>query len=197
MNDKHFHRRNLPHLYFSDGTYFITFRLADSLPSIKVGEVKAAVESTVTNDSEKFKRLLKKYDDLLDSGIYGNKYLTSQKVSEICKNSLHYPDGKEYKLICYCIMPNHIHLVFELIKANRGISKIMQSIKRISARKSNLVLNRNGKFWQDESYDRLVRDDKELYFIIKYVLLNPVNAGLVEKWRDWKHIYCRPEYLVL
>jgi hypothetical protein len=73
----------------------------------------------------------------------------------------------------------------------------MQSIKRISGRKCNLVLNRNGKFWQDESYDRLVRDDKELYFIIQYVLMNPVNAGLVENWNDWKYTYCQPNYVVL
>ncbi|HSW55488.1 MAG TPA: transposase [Ignavibacteriaceae bacterium] len=197
MTDKHFNRRNLPHLYFREGIYFITFRLADSLPSIKVAEIKAAIESLETNDDEKFKRLLKKYDDLLDSGLYGKNHLANPKVAEICKYTLNHPDGKDYKLICYCIMPNHIHLVFELIEGSRGISKIMQSIKRISARKSNQILNRTGKFWQDESYDRLVRDDKELYFIIKYVLLNPVNAGLIDSWSNWKHSYCRSEYLVL
>ena len=197
MSHLHFHRRNLPHLYFSDGIYFITFRLADSLPSSKVAEIKTTNESVDTNDVEKFKRLLKKYDHLLDSGSHGQKYLANLKVAEICKYSLHYADKKEYNLICYCIMPNHIHLVFELIAGNRGISKIMQSIKRVSARKCNLVLNRTGKFWQDESYDRLVRDDKELYFIIKYVLMNPVKAGLTDDWSNWKYSYCRPEYIVL
>jgi putative transposase len=148
MTEKHFHRRNLPHLYFSEGIYFVTFRLADSLPSSKVAEVKALIECELTNDSEKFKRLLKKYDEILDSGLYGYKHLTKTEVAETCNYSLHFPDGKEYKLICYCIMPNHIHLVIELIEGNRGISKIMQSIKRTSARKCNLVLNRSGKFWQ-------------------------------------------------
>ena len=197
MTDKHFHRRNLPHLYFSDGIYFVTYRLVDTLPSDKVAEVKEVIDDRIIEDREKFKRLLKKYDKILDRGLSGKKHLANSEIAEICKNSLHYPDGKEYKLICYCIMPNHIHLVFKLLKANRGISKILQSIKRTSARKSNLVLNRNGKFWQDESYDRLVRDDKELYFIIKYVLMNPVNAGLVENWNEWNYTYCRPEYLVL
>lgn len=197
MSKKHFHRRNLPHLYFSEGIYFITFRLADSIPSSKILEIKTAFEKEELKDEESFKRLLKKYDDLLDSGLYGNKYLANPKITDICKYTLHYPDGKDYKLICYCIMPNHIHLVFELLNKNRGLSKIMQSIKRISARKSNQVLNRAGKFWQDESYDRLVRDDKELYFIIKYVLLNPVNAGLVQAWTNWEYSYCQPDYIVL
>lgn len=197
MTNKHFHRRNLPHLYFSEGIYFITFRLADSLPSSKVAEIKELISDRKIRDEEKFKRLLKKYDEILDSGHYGNRHLENSEISEICKHTLHYLDGKDFKLICYCIMPNHIHLVFELIKKNRGISKIMQSIKRTSARKCNLVLNRTGKFWQDESYDRLVRDDKELYFIIKYVLMNPINAGLVENWNDRKYSYCRSEYIVL
>jgi len=197
MNDKHFHRRNLPHLYLSDGIYFITYRLADSLPSDKVTEVKAVKRDKKLGDKEKFKRLLKKYDEILDSGLYGGKYLANSEIAEICKYSLHYPDGKDYELICYCVMPNHIHLVFELIEGNKGISKIMQSIKRTSARKSNQVLNQSGKFWQDESYDRLVRDEKELFFIIRYVLMNPVNAGLVTIWSDWKYSYCRSEYIVM
>lgn len=197
MTDKHFHRRNLPHLYFNEGTYFITYRLADSLPQEKINEITKAIENDLNNSAEDFERLLKKYDAMLDSGLYGSKHLIDPRVADICKYTLHFPDRKDYKLICYCIMPNHIHLVFELIERNKSISKIMQSIKRISARKCNLVLNRNGKFWQDESYDRLVRDEKELFFIIRYVLMNPVSAGLEKNWSDWKYTYCHPDYIVL
>jgi REP element-mobilizing transposase RayT len=197
MTDKHFHRRNLPHLYFSDGIYFITYRLADSLPSDKVAEVKAIILDKKLDDSEKFKKLLERYDKILDGGLYGSKHLANSEIVEICKYTLHFQDGIEYKLICYCIMPNHIHLVFELIGGSKGISKLMQSIKRISARKANRILKKTGKFWQDESYDRLVRDEKELFFIIRYVLMNPVSAGLVTNWIDWKYKYCLPDYIVL
>jgi REP element-mobilizing transposase RayT len=77
------------------------------------------------------------------------------------------------------------------------VGDIMASIKRYSAKSANEILNTKGKFWQAESFDRLVRDEKELYNIIKYVLLNPVNAGLVEDYKDWKYTYCKKEYLVL
>ena len=157
-----FHKRNLPHFYHNDGIYFVTYRLTDSLPSKLVAEIKSTINKNVLPDTIRFKRLLKKYDDILDKGNFGTKYLSNPDVADICRSTLHYPDGKDYELICYCIMPNHIHLVFELLESNKGISKIMQSIKRMSARKSNLLLNRSGKFWQDESYDRLVRGDKEL-----------------------------------
>jgi hypothetical protein len=73
----------------------------------------------------------------------------------------------------------------------------MASIKKFSARKANEFLNRKGAFWQSESFDRLIRDEKELYFVIKYVLLNPVNAGLVGNYKEWSHTYCLPEFEVI
>jgi REP element-mobilizing transposase RayT len=192
--EKSFLRRNLPHLYFPDGRYFITYRLANSLPQEKLTEI----ETNPTKwDFEKFKRLFTKYDSLLDSGNFSINYLIQRELADICKYTIHYPDGKDYTLICCCIMPNHVHLVFKLLPANKGISKIMQAIKGISANKCNLLLRREGKFWQDESYDRWIRDDKELFFVIRYVLLNPVNTGLVKNWKEWKYTYCHSNYIVL
>jgi hypothetical protein len=73
----------------------------------------------------------------------------------------------------------------------------MGSVKKFIARESNKILGRKGTFWQSESFDTLIRDDVDLYFIIKYVLMNPVSAGLVESWNDWRGTYCRPEYEVI
>jgi len=197
MMQKVFHKRNLPHFHHSDGIYFITYRLINSISQKVINELKVEYRSPKKNETEKFRRMLQKYDKALDSGELGEKHLNNPKILDVCKLTLHYPDGKDYRLICYTIMPNHIHLLFELLPKNKGISKIMQSIKRISALESNKILNREGSFWQDESYDRLVRDDIELYFIIKYILQNPVDAGLVKNWSDWKHTYCHPHYQVL
>ena len=189
------HKRNLPHLYFSDGMYFITYRLVNTIPLKMLSIIHSELKII---DNKKYERIIKKYDSVLDSGEYGKNYLRIKEVAEICKTTLHYPDGKDYKLICYTIMPNHIHMVFELLPSNKGISKIMQSIKRISAKRANMLfLKREGVFWQDESFDRWIRDDKELYFVIKYVLLNPVNAGLVKDWKDWEFTYCNKNYLIL
>lgn len=189
-----FHRRNLPHLYFNDGIYFITSRLYNSIPQ------NALLQLTqIKNDSNDLRenRLFKKYDSLIDSGEFGENYLSKIECAEMVNYCLHFPDGKDYKLICYCVMPNHFHLVFELLNDSKGISKIMQSIKRKSARECNKILNREGKFWQDESFDHWVRNEKELYFVIRYVLLNPVNAGLVDEWSKWKFTYCHKDYLIL
>lgn len=194
---REFHRRNLPHLYYDEGQYFVTYRLANSIPQSSLQELKNKFETKSKLTDIQQKRLFTKYDLLLDSNEFGINYLKIKSISEIVKDTIEYPNGKEYKLICYCIMPNHVHLVFELLKGNKGVSKIMQSIKRISSRKANVELNHKGNFWQAESFDRLVRDDKELYNVVKYVLMNPVKAALVKNWKDWSYSYCHPNYIVL
>jgi putative transposase len=141
--------------------------------------------------------MLKKYDGLMHNPSNPVKYLIEPRVMNICKSSIHYYDGNIYNIICYCIMPNHIHLVFELLSNTKLVGDIMGSIKKYSAKRSNKILNRKGTFWQAESFDRLVRDDVELYFVIKYVLLNPVYAGLTENWDSWEGTFCRPEYQVI
>ena len=92
-------------------------------------------------------------------------------------------------------MPNHIHLVFRLLEGNRGISRIMKTIKGVSSRETNKILNTLGSIWQEESFDRLVRDDLELYNVINYVINNPVEAHLVNDWKDWKYTYINKLYI--
>lgn len=226
MNDVHYHRRNLPHYYRPKSTYFITFSLKGSIPQVKLNELRNRSEFNIDfkTKEEKYKnyeKYFEEYDKLLD---YNKKiqYLKNPEVAEIVKNSFHYYDRKEYKLICYTIMPNHVHVVFHLLDLTQAgkpaiqnatqnrkavlqnvtqpfqaekehVSTIMQSIKGFSAREANKILNRKGSFWQSESYDHIVRDEDELGKIIKYVIYNPVKANLVEKWEDWKYSYLADE----
>lgn len=124
---------------------------------------------------------------------------------------MHYWDNKRYTMICYCIMPNHVHMtinvgqriklsheppsstVGKFNKLSYVLSHIMFSIKRHSAREANKVLGRTGAFWQHESYDHVVRDGRSLERIIGYVLQNPVKAHLVDEWGKWKWSYLRRE----
>lgn len=196
MVTKHFHRRNLPHLYYNEGIYFVTFRLYGSLHLNELKQLHLLQSKQNLHPAEQ-KKIFKKYDLLLDNPRNNILFLKQPEIMEICKSSIHFYDGKEYKLICYCIMPNHIHLVFKLLNKERNVGEIVGSIKKYSARRANQILNSEGSFWQAESFDRLIRDDVELYFTIIYVLLNPVNAGLVENWRKWNGTYCQPNYLVI
>ena len=88
-----------------------------------------------------------------------------------------------YTLAAFCVMPNHVHVVLEPLAPAPRITK---SIKGLTARAANQILNRTGvPFWMDESYDRWVRDAEERNKIVRYTERNPVAAGLVERVEDW------------
>lgn len=63
--------------------------------------------------------------------------------------------------------------------------------------KANLILNRTGAFWQNESYDHVIRDNEELRFTVYYILQNPVKAGFVKNWKEWTWSYCKPEIFAM
>ena len=109
--------------------------------------------------------------------------------------AIQHRNRKVYDLISFCIMPNHVHLIITPLEKEGGIfynlTEILHSLKRHTARQSNLILNQSGAFWQDESYDHILRDEAELERTIKYVLYNPVKANLVKEQQDWKWSYCK------
>lgn len=205
---KNFYRRNLPHIQPEGAALFITFRLADSL-SIEILErlhqeiADIGLQINKISDmNERAKRFeLKsrhwfgKWDEALDTSNTGKKYLSNPQIADMVAESLHYRNNRVYDLIAFCIMPNHAHLVCAPLEEANGkyfsLSKIMHSLKRHTARQANLILERNGAFWQHENYDHYARDEAELERIIKYVLYNPVKAGLVKEQTDWKWTYCK------
>lgn len=75
------------------------------------------------------------------------------------------------------------------------LTDILRKLKGRTSRSCNLLLKRSGQFWQHESYDRFVRDEKELVRIINYILQNPVKADMCEEWENWKWSYLYPAYL--
>ena len=137
------------------------------------------------------------------------KWLAVEAVAQSVADSLHYRDEKSYHLEAYCIMPNHVHVVFTpLLKAASltpkhtakglrlvsdlpDLEAIMHSLKSYTANQANKLLQRSREFWESESYDHWVRDDKEFRRIVRYVLENPVKAGLLNNRREWKWSYVR------
>jgi putative transposase len=194
-----FYRRRLPHIQIAGSIYFVTFRLKDSLPKEaleKLAEETAKIKKLSNNEvGLAHKRWFGKFDEYLDRILCEQEYLKNEGVADLVAESIYYRDGKVYDLVAYCIMPNHVHMVFMPLKKGNDVfyslTEILQSLKRHTARQANLILGRSGAFWQDESYDHIVRDKAELERIIKYVLNNPVKAGLVDEWTQWKWIYCK------
>jgi len=128
-------------------------------------------------------------DHILDTTRTGPFYLRIPEIAGMVVDAIRYPDLQQYQLHSYVVMPNHVHL---LITPLVEVCKVMQSLKRFTAREGNKMLGLTGRpFWQDESYDRLVRDEKEFVGAASYIEMNPVTAGLAAlpeefRWsRSW------------
>jgi REP element-mobilizing transposase RayT len=215
------YRRNLPHIQPPGATFFITFRLAGSLPQDAIRQWRlerqwldhlARTNPTYLEQIRPdFERAwFKKFELLLDGASVGPVWLRDDKVAEIVAESLFHRDGKVYRLDAFSIMPNHVHTVIKPLPVGRqqqemtecnlrnreevkyhSLATIMQSLKGYTALQANRHLGHEGEFWAHESYDHWVRDNDEWQRIIAYVLNNPLKAGLVKDWRDWKWSYRR------
>jgi REP element-mobilizing transposase RayT len=125
-------------------------------------------------------------DRLLDHARSGPMFLRQPEIAQVVLTSIDY--GVEighYELHAFAIMSNHVHL---LLTPHINVSKLLCSLKRATARKANLLLCRTGQpFWQDESYDHLVRNGEEFRRIQRYIEYNPVKAGLVARPEDYPY----------
>jgi len=83
---------------------------------------------------------------------------------------------RNYDLHGWVVMPNHVHI---LITPNVALPKLLKALKGVTAREGNKILKRTGEpFWQHESYDHWVRDQRQFDRILRYIEDNPVRAGL-------------------
>ncbi|WP_395752412.1 transposase [Prosthecobacter sp.] len=188
------HRRKLPHWTQEGATYFITFRLADSLPAEKRHELERFREEWLqkhsASDEECWRELdretMRRVEAWLDAGS-GECWLRDRACTDVVSRALHHFHEKRHFLSSYCIMPNHVHV---LVRPFEGFDPagLLHSWKSFTANEINRLLGRNGEVWEAESYDTLVRDCEHLRKVIRYIGKNPAKAGLPEaQWMRYVH----------
>jgi REP element-mobilizing transposase RayT len=166
----------IPHLDGEEFMQFVTFRLADSMPQ----EVLVRWRSEAKTDAAFRKRV----EEYLDAG-YGECWLKRRDVAEMVRWALLYHDGKKYDLHAWVIMPNHAHVLFATLPKIH-LPDVMHSIKSYTAHEANKILNRSGQFWQEESFDRYIRNAKHYTAVVRYIENNPVKAGLCNSPDEWE-----------
>jgi REP element-mobilizing transposase RayT len=163
------YRRRLPHVYETQNPVFLTWRLHGSLPANRPfhGGSITSGKAFVT------------LDRLLDEQSIGPLHLRHPAIADLVVEAIHH-NGEalhHYQLHAYAIMPNHVHL---LLTPAIPLPRLTRSLKGITAKRANEILALTGTpFWQEETYDREVRDQPELDRIRSYIETNPVHAGLV------------------
>mgnify|MGYP002538811907 CR=1 FL=1 len=114
---------------------------------------------------------------IFNQEIYIKKYLKFLKENQKQTN---------LKIIAYCIMTNHAHL---LIKSEniQELSKFMQKVNSSYARYYNYMEKRVGYVFRDRFKSQAIMSEKQYYNCIRYIHLNPVKAKIVEKQEDYKY----------
>ncbi len=179
------HRRNLPHWQQDGRSYFITYRLADSLPLEKLHEIRAARDAwleanpaprNADQEAEYYQLFGKKIEQWLDAGT-GSCVLKSPEIARIITENLFHFDGDRYTVEGVVVMPNHVHLLVHLAE-RQDLSKTLHSWKSFTAKKIAEQLGTSGQIWQDEYFDTLIRDVDHLADIRQYIWDNPRRADL-------------------
>ena len=184
-------RGRLPHWEKDAGLYFITFHLADSLPQsvlekiaerhrILLAAKRAGAPLLPSQEALVAECKPAKLEEYFDRGA-GTCSLRDPRIGEIMAAALRFWERKRYRLVAWCVMPNHVHVICRLLPGQE-LSKVLQGWKSFTARKANDILGRRGVFWQREYYDRLIRNGDELERAVRYVVSNPERAGL-KGWR--------------
>ncbi|HEY5298718.1 MAG TPA: helicase C-terminal domain-containing protein [Verrucomicrobiae bacterium] len=177
--------RHLPHWRQDGSTYFVTFRLADSIPQSKLREWEREMTDwlkknpephTIEQKAEYHERFTEKFQRWLDAGM-GECVLRRPEISAVVEEALRHFDGERYMLGHYIVMPNHVHAVVRPVQGHL-LKDILHSWKSFTAHKLNEILGREGQLWQDESFDCIVRNEIQLEKIGFYIRENPVKAAL-------------------
>ena len=187
-------RDRLPHWDVQHGIYFVTFNLFDALPRVVRQRIReeAEAQAELIRRTRGELRIAEKaaieqwvharIGETLDE-TRGSCFMRDRRVARIVAEAITYFDEKRYRLLAWCVMSNHVHVVFTLA-AGEQLSRVIHSWKSFTAKRANEVLGRVGEFWGDGYFDRAIRDSRELEATVDYVLANPGKAGLV----DWPFV---------
>lgn len=199
----HIRERNLPHWRQDGATYFITYRLADSIPRAVLDEIEQEADrwreraereerncggrlpQAFVAEWETFqRRRLIKIETIMDAG-HGECLLADSVSRSVVAEALLFFNNQRYTLHAFAIMPNHVHLS---VTPHTGweLGKLLQSWKGFTSRQINQRLGRQGTLWQRDSFDRIIRHEEHFVKVVRYIAANPIKANLApESYTLW------------
>ncbi|HEY2295963.1 MAG TPA: transposase [Thermoanaerobaculia bacterium] len=179
-------RGYLPHFDQPHLVQSLTFRLHDAVPEevVQIWKRKLAwIENLPAADPRevKLRKLIARYED----AGHGACWLRDPRIAALVEDSLLHFDGQRYRMIAWCIMPNHVHGLIET-REEWPLASVVQPWKSYTAHIANEILGRSGTFWFREYHDRFIRDDQHFANAVRYIEINPVKARLVRSPEEWR-----------
>lgn len=174
-------RGYLPHWDHPGMIQALNFRLADSLPASALERWK--MELAGKSENEMAAEICRRVEKYLDAG-HGECWLRQPEIARLTENALLHFDGQRYRLLAWCVMPNHVHA---MIGTREGfpLPDVLHSWKSFAAKRANRLLKRRGEFWHREYFDRFIRNAEHYTQAVAYIEENPVKAGLARVKAEW------------
>lgn len=181
---KEVYRRHLPHWNQAGRIYFVTFRLADSIPAKRAAELRDqrqawrrahAIPHGVTEQHEFRMLFSRRIEQWLDQ-CTGSCLLADPNCAQIVVDALTAFDRRRYELDRWVVMPNHVHVLVKPHETH-ALKTILQTWKSFTAHAINKHMARRGQLWQKESFDHIVRSAAQLERLREYIGSNPEKAG--------------------
>jgi putative transposase len=178
-------QNHLPHWQQEGSTYFVTWRLKDSIPRDVLERLiseRTEWESlhpkpwTDDEESEYHNTFSKEADRLMDMG-FGECVLRNLKCRDALAKSLSLFDGERFLMHSWVAMPNHVHVLFSLVEGG-SLEKVIGGWKGYSAKDINTVTGKEGALWQKDYFDRIIRNWEHMFRVAKYIRRNPEKAKL-------------------
>ncbi len=173
---------NLPHWHQNNKAYFITFRLDDSLPMSRAAELTGVKRSFEQHNPKpwdaatrlRYHKLISPVEErLLDAG-HGECCLRYESCRNCLAEAISRLNRDVYDVVAYVIMPNHVHML-TVISDGGEAKEMMRIIKGTSSRGINGIMNRMGKLWHRDYFDRIVRSEDHFKHCLNYIVNNPKN----------------------
>ena len=128
------------------------------------------------------------------NGIYFITFVTEERIpwftddelaSVMCRNFYHPAAILDSSILCYVVMPDHVHFLVQLGSA--PLHKITQRIKSRSASLLNNLIGCSGRFWQPGYHDHGLRKEEDLLGVARYIVANPLRSKLVKKLGEYPY----------
>ena len=203
------YRRHLPHWRQQGATYFVTFRLADSIPATillqwqeqrRLWLAAHGIHDSQPEDARQEKYLAiparerrrAERDEARRMHIeldrcHGSCLMRMEQNAEILQWTVLHFHGERGWIGDFTIMPNHVHLLVQPFAAH-PLEKWLQTVKSYAARRFDKQVRKHDRVFQQESYDRIVRNQEELSAYRRYIENNGAKAGLQPG--EYRHHRC-------
>ena len=146
-------RGYLPHFDAPGMVQMINYRLHDAMPADKRHEWAGLLE--IKDEREQRTKI----EDYLDAGR-GECLLRQPEIAAVVEENFLHFDGDRYRLLAWVVMPNHVHVLVEILQM--PMSLVVKNWKSYTAKEINRRLGRTGDFWQEDYFDRYMRDEAHL-----------------------------------